>query len=239
MADDIFEFSSAIISLILIAIYVIIGITICSKYFKGKQRVFLSMGLGWILLSFIWLSFVINNFMILIDPNSWGLTVELIFIISGVPMGIAPLLIANAFTMISFEKNRRYILAFAISISLIYEICCVIFLFTNPDLIGTKTVPLIFKNSLFSVLFVILFILMMVSVGIVFSYHSMKSEDPLVKIRGKLIFIALILFAVGAFLDSVRMGLILDLVDGIILIFCVVIFYFGFIMPDWLKTRYS
>ena len=233
------EFTSAIISLFLIAVYIIIGLTIISKYFKGKQGVFLYIGLGWIFLSLIWLAFVINVFMILIDPNSWGLSIQLIIIISGFPIGIAIPLFVFGFTSVSFEKRGKQIRTITITIALIFEILEITFLFLNPNMLTTKKEPLIAKNSIINAFFIIVFLIIFVVVGLIFAYNSMKSNDRLVKTKGRLIFIAIIMFTIGAFLDSVRMGLVLDLLDGVLLIFCVIIFYFGFIMPDWLKARIS
>ena len=233
------EFASAIISLILIIVYIIIGLTIISNYFKGKQSVFLYMGLGWIFLSFIWLSFVINVFIILIDPNSPGLSIQLIVIISGFPIGISIPLMVIGFTLVSFEKRSKQIRGITIAIALIYEILEVFFLFFNTDMLAKRTAPLIVKNSIINATFIIIFLLLFVVVGLIFAYNSMKSEDRLVKIKGRLIFIAIIIFTIGAFLDSVRMGLVLDLLDGVLLIFSVIIFYFGFIMPERLKVRLS
>ena len=75
--------------------------------------------------------------------------------------------------------------------------------------------------------------------GIGFSIESIRSEDRLVKIKGILILIALILFAMGGFLDSTSTTFFLNFIDRIILVASVIIFYFGFIMPDWLKVKIS
>ena len=131
MSLDAVEITSTIFSTILITVYIFIGFTIVSKYFKTKRRTFLYMGFSWISLSMIWWSTVINNIMIIVDPNSWGLTREVYFFISGTPIALSPILFSLAITNFTFKKYRRFILVTVISIGLIYEVLGYTFIFTN------------------------------------------------------------------------------------------------------------
>ena len=149
MPLDAVETAGTIFSIILISIYLYIGLKICSKYFRVKHKLFLYMGFAWITLSMIWWSLVINNIMIIIDPNSWGLSREFYFFISGTPIALSPILFSLAITNLTFKKYRRFVLLPVISIGLIYEILGYIFVFTNNiSILTTKTSPQGLSNNL-------------------------------------------------------------------------------------------
>jgi len=228
---------SAIFSIILIVVYIIIGITICSKYFKIKQRTFLFMGLAWILLSMLWWSSVINAIILLIDPDGMGLSGEQYFFFTGVLLPLCIFFFVTALSDLTLKRFQRYFQILVIVIGGIFEFFSFYFLFTNPRMIIIKEAPVALSYQPFLVIFIFLFLIIPLVLGIFFGIESIHSENRIVKIKGYLLLIALILFAIGSILDSTDTISILQFSDRIFLIISVVIFYIGFIMPDWLKKK--
>jgi hypothetical protein len=85
-------------------------------------------------------------------------------------------------------------------------------------------------------IFLIIFLLIVVVTGFLFANLSLKSKDPEVKLKGKLLVIAYITFAVGALLDSsLPLNEVLIIITRLILILSSFFWYGGFLLPKWLK----
>jgi hypothetical protein len=70
--------------------------------------------------------------------------------------------------------------------------------------------------------------------GILIARQSIRSEKPEIKLKGKFLLIAFILFVIGAFADAVLLLTVITLpIIRIILISSSVLFYFGFILPKF------
>ena len=240
MSLDFENIVSAIFSLILIIVIILIGLIISLHYFRTKRRTFLLMGMAWVLLSMLWWSSVINVFLLIINPDGIGLTGEWYFFFTGVSLPICFFFFVTALTDLTFNKYQRYFQLLVIIIGVIYYVVSFSLIFTQPRLIIIKDDAFGVKNSLLSSSFLIFFIIMVLFLGITFAVQSMKSENHVVRVKGTLLLIALILFPIGGFLDFIPTNIdFLDFLDRVLIILSAIIFYFGFIMPDWLKTRIS
>jgi len=72
--------------------------------------------------------------------------------------------------------------------------------------------------------------------GILFARESLRSESLEMKIKGKFLIIAFLSFTIGAFLDSLILrGAFTVILTRLILISASIEFYFGFILPNWVK----
>ena len=231
-----FEFLSATFGFTLIFVYIIIGITICLKYFKTKQRIFIYMGLTWILLCQIWWPSVINVILLILNPSSGGLPVFWNYAAAAIFIPIAEFFFIIAITRFAFKKYRIHLLVFLTIVAIFFEIIIFYILFSDPGFfdpqeeVGQRYTFII---AFFIIIFMILFELM----GLFFARDSIRSEDNVVKLKGKLILIAFILFAIGAFTDALGTIFILEYLNRLVLVGSVILFYFGFIMPDWIKER--
>ena len=74
-----------------------------------------------------------------------------------------------------------------------------------------------------------------------FSLESLKSDNPEIKLKGKLIFLAVISLTIGAALDGLKPFLFGDaitiilVINRIIMLSSTLEFYFGFNPPNWFK----
>ena len=85
-------------------------------------------------------------------------------------------------------------------------------------------------------LFIILSTLVL---GILIALNSIKAEEPEIKLRGKFLLIAFISWTVGAIFDaSVPLTFVTLPIVRILLISSAIEFYIGFVLPDWIKTRF-
>ena len=238
MALNNYQLISGILSIILVTIYIIIGLSIFLKYFKVKQRVFIYMGLAWITLSMLWWSSIIHMILLILNPNGSGLPLFYNFVIASFVTPLCVFLFAAAFTSLTFKKYKRHLQAYLLIMAGSFWIILIFYLSNILQLYGISYFSDENPTDLWIVVYLFIIIITLDLMGILFALDSIKSENEVIKYKGKLILIAFILFAIGAFFDGIESNLFfLEFFDRFLLMASVIFFYFGFIMPDWLKNR--
>lgn len=220
-------------SLTFVIISIIIGVKILIKYFEHKSNQFLLVGITWIGLSTPWWPDSIN--LILVLTTNSILSIEANFIIGTSAMPFFLLVWLKAFTDFAYKEKQKLILIIFLIIGIIFEIIFFYFLFTQPNLIGTFETPFQVVYGIYIEIFLVIFLLVIVITGILFGKQSLKSENPEIKLKGKFLIVAFILFTIGAFLDSIVPELFI--IARIVLDVSALSFYFGFLLPDWLKEK--
>lgn len=234
-------------SLIFVIISLIIGITILSKYFTHKSRLYVLVGISWIGISFPWIpdsiSFIMNIFF------QRSLPTALYFIIGNVFIPIALLAWIVAYTdMVNKEKQKMAVFLTSI-FSIIFEITFFTLFFIDLDLIGVPIRPFTVDFGIFITIYLVIIILFMLITGVIFAQKSVKSEDRDIRLKGKLLRAAFITFTVAAVLDA-SLGMIFeDPTDPLLSIMVVIIrimliisaleFYGGFLLPRWMKEVFT
>ncbi|MHA1489264.1 MAG: hypothetical protein ACTSRI_06380 [Promethearchaeota archaeon] len=72
--------------------------------------------------------------------------------------------------------------------------------------------------------------------GLLFGRETFKSDDPEIKLKGKMLILAFPSFAIGAILDAtIPFTAITLIIVRLILISSSIEFYGGFILPKWMK----
>ena len=220
-------------SLTFVIISIIIGVKILIKYFEYKSNQFLLVGLTWIGLSTPWWPDSIN--LILVLTTNSILSIEANFIIGTSTMPFFLLIWLKAFTDLVYKEQQKYILIIFLIIGIIFEIIFYYFLFTQPNLIGTFETPFQVVYGIYIEIFLVIFLLVIGITGILFGKQSLRSENSEIRLKGKFLIIAFILFTIGAFLDSIVPELFI--IARIVLDVSALSFYFGFMLPDWLKEK--
>lgn len=106
-------------SLVFVIISLIIGLTIFSKYFEHKNRLFILVGLSWIGISIPWVpdstSFLMNLFAQRFLPVGWY------FIIGNVFLPIALLTWLIAYTDMIKKKAQKKVVLITVLLSILFE----------------------------------------------------------------------------------------------------------------------
>jgi hypothetical protein len=225
---------NGVFSLVFVAISLLVGFIILSKYFKYKERVYFLVGSTWVLISTPWwpssLSFLVAL------SNGVGITPKVYFLIGNILVPLAVALWLLAFTEFLYTEKRKLILSVFTIIGLTFEVIFLVILFLNPDFIGELNPPVDVNYKSFIMIFLISFLIIVVVTGFLFANLSLKSKDPEVKLKGKLLIIAYISFSVGALLDSsIPLNEVLIIITRLILILSSFFWYAGFLLPKWLK----
>ncbi len=236
MPLETFDIANGIVLIAFCGLSIYVGIIIILNYFKYKRREFLFVGLTWIFLVSPWYAAGISFVMFLLTGK--GLTPEAYFIIGNVFVPVALVCWLIAFTDLTYKKNQKLIVSIYIIHGTLYLIVFFYFLYTDHSLIGqlkgytdVQYGPLVISYYLFADATALI-------TGIIFARKAISSENPELQLKGKLILAALISFVVGSALDAALPHIFLTFpIYRTLEILSAILFYWGFILPNWIKKR--
>lgn len=222
-----------------VIISIILGLIIAFKYFKNKDKNFILIGFTWVFITSGWYgtSFSFLSALIL---GGEGLPFEAIMLLNFIPLPAGLFLWLIAFTNFLYKEKQKFILIVISVITLIFYVLFFYCLFTDPILVGEKLSPVDTKgNNMVLLLYLVIFIIIFLITGLKFSLKTMKVDNPVTKLKGKMLFIAFISFSIGGILDSMVPSTALTLIIfRLILISSAVEFYGGFILPQWVMKLF-
>jgi hypothetical protein len=245
-------------SLVYVIISFTIGLIILLKYFKFRNRLYILVGLTWGFLSLIWLPDSVSFLRSLFFPQSGQLSEEMYFIIGNAFIPIALISWIIAYTdMINKDKQKLAVYLIVI-LSIVFEIAffTLFFIDINLRLIWIGTYTTLFSADLGILLIAFMFITMLIilTTGLKFAAKSIRSEDKDVRLKGKLLRGAFILFTIAALLEksarSIMIGpvftnpndpllTVMLVIVRVLLVLSAFAFYGGFLLPRWIKEIFT
>lgn len=241
MALELTEFLQGSFNLIFVLISIVVGLTILSRYFKYKKFHFFLVGVIWIGISTPWLhgaiAFIIYFFDPLLIETAGFITIR--FIIGYTSIPIITTLWFIVFTDLKYQKEKRFLIWLYALISAICESLFFVFLFTNQyDLIGYFSGPFTAIYRPFTRFSLLFFLGSSLVTFLIFAASSLKSESPEIRLKGKFLIIAFLTYTICAVFDSFAFFLtqpIMVVLIRIFLMLSAIEFYFGWILPDFIK----
>ena len=249
MALEFVDLLQGSFSLIFVLLSLFLGFSILFKYFKYKSRLYILVGLSWIGVANPWFPDSISFLMNLIFQES--LAIELYFIIGNVFIPLALLAWLIAYTDMNNKSKQKLIVILTVVFGIIFESVFFMLLLTDINQIGiiNPLRPFTVEFGLFITIYLLLVILLMAGTGLKFAQKSLRSENPDVRLKGKLLRAAFITFTIASILDSLLGMIFVDPTDPllaimvvitrVLLILSAIAFYGGFILPKWMKTIFS
>ena len=214
------------------------------KYFKYKEPLLLMVGFVWIIMSEMWWSSTISFIVAL--SNGIGLTDQVYFLLGNflVPLGI--LIWMKAFTDLKFKDQQKLILIIFAVICVSYYLTFIPMIFIDVSQIGQMRNPVDGNYTPLALVFLLTGLFTFVITGLIFASESLKSKDWEIKMKGKFLILAFILFGIGAGLDGLKPYLfdatyhdIVLIINRVTLMFSAFCFYCGFILPKFVKGIFS
>jgi hypothetical protein len=225
-----FDIYNGTLSVIFIVINVSVGLIITSKYFKFKDKNFIYVGLSWIGISCPYIAAGVSFLAALVNYGV-GLPDQVYFFIGIVITPIFIILWNLALIDLLFKKYKKVILYGTILISLTLLSIFLYGLFFYIELIGTKEgVSDTDWSDFVKIYFFILLFYIMVT-GLAIAWASLKSEDRVIKTKGRLLATAFVLLVFGGIIDA----FLDEPITRVIMMISAILFYFGWIMPEKLK----
>ena len=237
MSLEIIEIVNGVLSLVFVIISIILGLKIIKKYFQNKNSNVLCAGIVWLIVCEPWFAISISFLFYLF--TSKVLPLEIFFLIGFplLPLGIFLWLII--FTNFLYVQYRKQILiGFALS-AIVIELIFLIFLFTDVSLLGIPVGAIDIMYAPFMLFFLGYLLSIILLTGTRFAYESYKSDNPELRLKGKLFFIAFYFYIFGSIVPIFSMdSIVLLTIAKIILIISAVAFYGGFMLPKWMKSLF-
>ena len=238
MTVEIIDLISGIFSLIFVIITSFVGLRTIAKYFKTRQnKAILWIGCAWTLISCPWWPSAISAFVAL--ATGTGLSFEMYVFLGTFFVPILVVFMLIALTELYFNEKRMIIISIFIIIGSLFEIYLIYHLVVDPNVLGSLKGVVDIEYKGFLRYYLIFSTLVIFISGILISLSSLKSDSQEIKLRGKLLTVAYIIFFLGAVADS---SLTLDIITlpivRLMLITSSILFYLGIILPNWMKKLF-
>ena len=226
--------NNKILSLIII-ISVIVGLKIASKYVEHKQKTFILVGITWIGVVTPWYPSSVSFLLILITGEALN---PLIYFILGI--SLTPLFMfvwLTAFTEFLYKDKQKIILILYSITCVIFEIFFFYFLFVDPSQIGELIGPVNVEYKTFVLFYVLFLVIILEITGILFARESLKSDKPEIRLKGKLLILAFLTYAVAGLVDGLLpIHIVTVVIMRLLAISSALEFYGGFCLPKWMEN---
>lgn len=234
------EMIQGIFNSIFVVITIYIGLKFISKYFEHKNRTLYLFGLFWIGAAFFFV-FIPIQFILLF----FGITIHdwayYLVMYPTLPV-IAIVWLTGVTSLLYFERRTFFLRVFAL-MAILFEILFFSLLFIDDSLIATRPGYFYIEMTPFAIFYIIFLMSFILFPGIALGRSSLDSDNPEIRMKGKLIIISIFLFAGGAATDLLIPPLNLDLVIKAIITIIArilmsssgILFYIAFMLPDWSK----
>ena len=229
-----------IFSTIFVVITIYIGLIFISKYFEHKNRNLYIFGLFWIGAATFFVAIPLQFILVPFDITTPDFTY---LITMYVPLPIMTYGWLAATTSLLYFKRRILFLRIFILIVILYEIIFFSLFFIEPDLIAWRSGYFYMEMSPLGIFYVLSLCGFILIPGVMFGNSSLDSKDPEIRMKGRLIIISIMIFGAGALMDIFFPPMDLDLVLKAILTIIArilmsssgILFYVGFMLPNWSK----
>ena len=231
-------FLNGILSTITVAIGAIVGLIIASKYFKYKRKEFMFIGLAIAGAYQPWWPTAVGFFSILFFNRPITPTEYFIITTVCIPFFIVLWMIAMS-DMLNLSNKKVLPITFLI-ISVIGSLYVFIFAIIEPKQIGTLTGYFDAEYEIITMLYLLFMLLSIVVTGILFSVQSLKSDNPEIRLKGKILISAFICYLVGGFMDAgtIHLTELTLIIARSILIISAILFYLGTLLPKYVKKLF-
>jgi len=226
------------LTVIFVSISIILGIKIILKYFEFKRIELLLVGISWIcLISPYWPDAI--SFLMIITTGK-AINTNLYILIGN--LFIAPIHITWMYVISDFlykEKKKIIMIIFSAE-AIVFEIAFLIIYSIDPSLLATQIGPFSMDWSPFIMIYLLISISLFCCTGLLFAKRSLQSKDETIRLKGKFLVLAFIVFTIGILLE-VLIDTPTEISEVIVRIFVITAafaFYIGFIMPEKIKNLF-
>jgi hypothetical protein len=236
---DPFSQLSGLLAFITILVAWLYGALILIKAIQLKYRTFYYLFLAVIFTMSPWFSSGIGYIYWVITAEALPYDVYILLGTLGVPIALF------AWFQIYLPglrpKAKKPLLITTAILSIVYYVYVLFFLYLAPgapvmELIAIRPTAVDNEYKAFALIFLAYSLLISTVTGNDFSINSMKSEDKLLKWKGRFLILSFNLFAVGAIGDGfLPLTPVTLIIFRIFMVLSSTFYYIGFILPKWMR----
>lgn len=225
-----------IFTTIFVVISLLVGLRILLKYFEHRRTELIAVGIAWMGISTPWIGNSLSFLLYVLIGYKLELFPYLFMENAFIPLAIICWM--YAFSMLVYPMLvKKITITFAV-IWLTYEVFLIAALIIDPEIIGSLEGMFDSSHTIIPNIFRVFGIFIVLITGTIFARKSILSGDPSIQWKGRFLLIAMISFAVGAFLDAILTFTPLELVlVRLLLISSSIEYYLGFFLPDSIANR--
>ena len=230
------EFIGGLFSLLYVISSTLMGLLVLSRYFRYKQSEFIFIGLSIAGIACPWWPSSVSFLWILLFQRP--ISTPAYFIIGNAFAPVFTYCWIIAMNKLLFDgKNKVFLYGYAIVFTA-FDVILFLLLFIDLDLIGTLDPKHLDVEYHFIIMALLILIVVTVLVtGLMVSMTSIKSTTPLLNLKGKVLLISFLIWAVAATLDAaIELPIVLIVIVRTLLITHSIGFYIGWIMPEFAKN---
>ena len=230
------EFGIGFLSTVLVCVSVVIGVRITLKYRENKDKTFLFFGLTWIFLVEPWYPSMISFLMALVINSTLSLEIYLFLGLFFIPVGLFTGI--TAFSELLFKERQKQLQGIMILMGILFDGLFLYFLLTDPFILGMPYSAVDIEYSLLTQVFLLVNGPICVVCGGLFARETLRSDSADVRLKGKLLVVAFMSFAVGGLMEVITLMELLTAVARVFTIIGAFFFYSGFMLPKWMKELF-
>lgn len=217
-------------------IYFYVGVRIFLKYFAYKNKTLLTAGGTWIFLSSAWWGAAIS-FIVYLFIGS-GLSPFWYFFFCNAFTPLAMMLWIYTFGELNYPKKKVLLLIIYGIICVPFEIVLIYLLILDPANIGVLQQTFFYSPTLLTMLFQVFALSTGLITGILFAKKSLQTTDEKIRLKGKFLLMAFVVFSLGGIIDAAApLTAVTIVIVRLVLIFAAIMFYIGFLMPEKIAKR--
>lgn len=230
------EHVNGIFSVIVVIIYMVLGILIILKYRKIKNTLFIYWGIGLLGVGLPYMGSGISYLMII--SIGTGLTAQSYLFVGTTWMAITLFFWMWTMTELMYKEKQKIILGIYAVIGGLYEIYFIYWLMTDPSVIAQiATPPLDLTYVGLTALFLLFVIASIWGSLIIFCVKSLKSESAEIRLKAKILLLAIIPHAIATFGDGLfPLTIVTITIFRLFMIIGGLLYYIGWVMPEPIKN---
>ncbi|MBD3253469.1 MAG: hypothetical protein GF383_00170, partial [Candidatus Lokiarchaeota archaeon] len=196
MALELIVVMNGIFSLLFFTINSFIGLKIAYKYRAYRDKILLYVGFVWIGMGKPWLASSVSFIVLLLTGIviSAFLYIVLNFVLISMVV-IVWFIAVNS--LISLSGYKVVFPLFSLCV-IIFDVFIFYFLFTEIEMLAVYVNPVDMDLGILLIVYLFINLVVFIVLGFLFAANSLRSENPEVKLKGKFLLLAFILYLLGA-----------------------------------------
>lgn len=216
-------------------VMIIVGIRIALKYFKYKHRTFLFVGIGFAGFSCGWWGSGFGFLYFLITNRLFDDTFYIFITIFFAPIFPSIFIIGISELVFTNKKKQLILKGYLLVISIFIIVYILYYIIYDPSIIAVKVGAFDLTWGLVIMVYLLILFATIYLTLLGFVIKALRSDDTELRLKGKILLVAMQLLLIGTILDSIYLTDVTLIFARTLLISSSLLFYIGYLLPERIK----